>query len=162
MAVLLRSGQSASREEAVEKRNIPSIDINKPTSIDTTTSPSIDTTISPSIDTTTSSSIDTGRVSEQKEFDVCGNLRDGDTTTRSEMYGGKKRKRIKDGPHVSLTPHYSDCVKKSRVKEKIRGRRVRTRIDDECAASINRASLASIDRHLTVSIDIASRVLIAT
>ncbi|KAF3536090.1 hypothetical protein F2Q69_00019820 [Brassica cretica] len=40
-------------------------DINKPTSIDATTSPSIDT----------------GRVSEQKEFDVCGNLRDGDTTT---------------------------------------------------------------------------------
>ena len=40
-------------------------DINKPTSIDATTSPSIDT----------------GRVSEQKEFDVCGKLRDGDTTT---------------------------------------------------------------------------------
>ncbi|KAF2614167.1 hypothetical protein F2Q70_00011861 [Brassica cretica] len=34
-----------------------------------------------SIEVTTSHSIDTGRVSEQKEFDVCGNLRDGDTTT---------------------------------------------------------------------------------
>ncbi|KAF2567015.1 hypothetical protein F2Q68_00025698 [Brassica cretica] len=103
---------------SIDTDQIPSIDINKPTSIDTTTSPLIDTTISPSIDTTTSSSIDSGRVSEQKEFDVCGNLRDGDTTTRSEMYGGKKRKRIKDGPHVSLTPHYSDCVKKSRVRSR--------------------------------------------
>ncbi|KAF3579326.1 hypothetical protein DY000_02029895 [Brassica cretica] len=103
---------------SIDTDQIPSIDINKPTSIDTTTSPLIDTTISPSIDTTTSSSIDSGCVSEQKEFDVCGNLRDGDTTTRSEMYGGKKRKRIKDGPHVSLTPHYSDCVKKSRVRSR--------------------------------------------
>uniref|UniRef100_A0A0D3D2W0 Uncharacterized protein n=1 Tax=Brassica oleracea var. oleracea TaxID=109376 RepID=A0A0D3D2W0_BRAOL len=61
------------------------------------------------------------RVSEQKEFDVCGNLRDVDTTTRSDKSGGKrrrkwkKRKRIKGGPQVSLTPHFSDCVRKSRV-----------------------------------------------
>ncbi|KAF3582297.1 hypothetical protein DY000_02031151 [Brassica cretica] len=54
-------------------------DINKPTSIDATTSPSIDT----------------GRVSEQKEFDVCGNLRDGDTTTRSNKSWGKKRRNWK-------------------------------------------------------------------
>ncbi|KAF2533003.1 hypothetical protein F2Q70_00030034 [Brassica cretica] len=72
------------------------------------------------------------------EFDVCGNLRDVDTTTRSDKSGGKKkrnwkkRKRIKDGP-----------------QEKIRGRRVCKRIDDGCAASIDRASLASIDCHLT-------------
>uniref|UniRef100_A0A0D3E9R0 Uncharacterized protein n=1 Tax=Brassica oleracea var. oleracea TaxID=109376 RepID=A0A0D3E9R0_BRAOL len=67
---------------SIDTDRIPSIDTNKPASIDTTTSPSIDTTASPSIDTTTSSSINTGRVSEQKEFDVCGNLRDGETTTR--------------------------------------------------------------------------------
>nr|VDD30931.1 unnamed protein product [Brassica oleracea] len=36
------------------------------------------------------------------------------------------------------------------------------RIDDDCATSIDRASLVSIDRHLTVSIATASRVLIAT
>ncbi|KAF3519939.1 hypothetical protein DY000_02060558 [Brassica cretica] len=59
-------------------------------SIDTDTSPSIDTTTSPSIDTTTSSSIDIGRVSEQKEFDVCGNLRDGETTTRSDKSGERR------------------------------------------------------------------------
>nr|VDD27009.1 unnamed protein product [Brassica oleracea] len=62
--------------------------------IDTTTSPSIDTTPSPSIDTTTSSSMDTERVSEQKEFDVCGNLRDGDTTTRSDKSGGKEEEEL--------------------------------------------------------------------
>ncbi|KAF3577176.1 hypothetical protein DY000_02032835 [Brassica cretica] len=103
---------------------IPSINTNKQASIDTTTSPSIDTTPSPSIDPTTSSSLDTGRISEQKEFDVCGNLRDGDITTRSDKSGGKKRrnwkkrKRIKDGPQVSLTPHFSDCVRKSRVRSR--------------------------------------------
>ncbi|KAF2567808.1 hypothetical protein F2Q68_00024860 [Brassica cretica] len=70
----------------------PSIDTTTSPSIDTATSPSIDTTPSPSIDTTTSSSLDTGRVSEQREFDVCGNLRDGDTTTQSDKSGGKKRR----------------------------------------------------------------------
>ncbi|KAF3594555.1 hypothetical protein DY000_02022341 [Brassica cretica] len=58
------------------------------------------------------------------EFDVCGNLRDVDTTTRSDKSGGKKkrnwkkRKRIKDGPQVSLIPHFSDCVRKSRVRSR--------------------------------------------
>uniref|UniRef100_A0A0D3CFL6 Uncharacterized protein n=1 Tax=Brassica oleracea var. oleracea TaxID=109376 RepID=A0A0D3CFL6_BRAOL len=47
-------------------------------------------------------------------------------------------------------------------QKKIRGRRVCTRIDDGCEDSIDRASLASIDHHLTVLIDRASRVLIAT
>ncbi|KAF2606630.1 hypothetical protein F2Q68_00044359 [Brassica cretica] len=90
-------------------------------SIDTNTSPSIDTTTSPSIDTTTSSSINTGRVSEQKEFDVCGNLRDGETTTRLDKSGGKKRrnwkkrKKIKDNSQFSLIPHFSDGVRKPRV-----------------------------------------------
>ncbi|KAF2534290.1 hypothetical protein F2Q70_00030224 [Brassica cretica] len=37
-----------------------------------------------SIDATTSPSIDTGHVSEQKEFDVCGNIFDEETTTRSD------------------------------------------------------------------------------
>ncbi|KAF3554285.1 hypothetical protein F2Q69_00011784 [Brassica cretica] len=49
---------------------------------------------------------------------------DGDTTTRSDKSGGKKRrnwkkrKRIKDGPQASLTPHFSDCVRKSRVRSR--------------------------------------------
>ena len=55
---------------------------------------------------------------------MCGNLRDGDTTTRSDKFGGKKRrnwkkrKRIKDGPQVSLIPHFSDGVRKSRVRNR--------------------------------------------
>ena len=95
---------------------IPSIDTNEQTSIDTTTSTSIDTTAL--------SSIDMGRISEHKEFYVCGNLRDVDTTTRSEKSGGKKmrnwkkRKMIKDGLQVSLTPHFSDCVRRSRVRSR--------------------------------------------
>ncbi|KAF3527959.1 hypothetical protein DY000_02040739 [Brassica cretica] len=102
----------------------PSIDTTASPLIDTTASPSIDTTASPSIDTTTSSSIDTGRVSEHKKFDVCGNLRNVDTTTRSDKSGGlkrrnwKKRKRIMGSPQVSLTPHFLDCVRKSRVRSR--------------------------------------------
>ncbi|KAF3555782.1 hypothetical protein F2Q69_00015698 [Brassica cretica] len=73
------------------------------------------------IDTTTSSLIDTGRVSEQKEFDVCGNLRDGEITTRSDKSGGKKRrnwkkrKRIMGDSQLSLITRFSDGVWKSRV-----------------------------------------------
>ncbi|KAF3536388.1 hypothetical protein F2Q69_00023426 [Brassica cretica] len=94
------------------------------TSIDTDRIPSNDTNKPASIDAITSPSIDSGRVSEHKEFDVCGNLRDGDTTTQSDKSGGKKRrnwkkrKRIKNGPQVSLTPHFSDYVKKSRVSSR--------------------------------------------
>ena len=90
-------------------------------SIDTDHIPSIETKTSPSIDATTSPSIDSGRVSEQKEFDLCENIFNGDTTTRSDKSGGKKRmsqkkrKRIKDGPQLSLIPHFSDGVRKSRV-----------------------------------------------
>ncbi|KAF3565751.1 hypothetical protein DY000_02016304 [Brassica cretica] len=62
------------------------------TSIDTDLIPSNDTNKPASIDITTSPSTDTGRVSEQKEFDVCRNLRDGDTTTRSDK---KSRMRSK-------------------------------------------------------------------
>ncbi|KAF3523137.1 hypothetical protein F2Q69_00049305 [Brassica cretica] len=147
-------GEPRKAEEA--KTSYPtstSNDTSTSTSIDGTTSTSTDDKTSTSIDITTSSSIDSGRVSEQKKFDVCENLREGDTTTQSDKSEGKKRrnwkkeKTIKDGPQV---------------KGKIRGRRVRTRIEDDCAATIDRASLASIDRHLTVSIDRASRVLIAT
>ncbi|KAF3497116.1 hypothetical protein DY000_02052653 [Brassica cretica] len=93
---------------SIDTDQIPSNDINKPTSIDATTSPSIDT----------------GRKSEQKEFDVCGDLRDGDTTTRSDKSGGKKRrnwkkrKKIKDGPQVSLIPRFSNGVRKSRVRSR--------------------------------------------
>ncbi|KAF2561433.1 hypothetical protein F2Q70_00017708 [Brassica cretica] len=76
------------------------------TSIDTDRIPSNDTNKPASIDAITSPSIDSGRVSEHKEFDVCGNLRDGDTTTQSDKSGGKKRrnwkkrKRIKNGPQM--------------------------------------------------------------
>ncbi|KAF2541381.1 hypothetical protein F2Q68_00032201 [Brassica cretica] len=93
-------------------------------SIDTDRIPSNDTNKPASIDAITSPSIDSGRVSEHKEFDVCGYLRDGDTTTRSDKSGRKKRrnwkkrKRIKDGPQVSLTPHFSDYFKKSRVRSR--------------------------------------------
>ncbi|KAF2595204.1 hypothetical protein F2Q70_00043607 [Brassica cretica] len=86
---------------SIDTDQIPSIDTNKPASIDTTTSPS-----------------------EKKKFDVCGNLRNGDTTTRSDKYGGKKRrnwkkrKTIKDGPQVSLIPHFSDGVRKFRVRSR--------------------------------------------
>nr|VDD51897.1 unnamed protein product [Brassica oleracea] len=93
-------------------------------SIDTDRIPSNDTNKPASIDAITSPSIDSGRVLEHKEFDVCGYLRDGDTTTRSDKSGRKKRrnwkkrKRIKDGPQVSLTPHFSDYFKKSRVRSR--------------------------------------------
>ncbi|KAF2556915.1 hypothetical protein F2Q68_00017581 [Brassica cretica] len=93
-------------------------------SVDTDRIPSNDTNKQTSIDITTSPSIDTGRISEQKEFDVRGNLKDGDTTTQSDKSGGKKRrnwkkiKRIKDGPQVSLIPCFSDGVRKSRVRNR--------------------------------------------
>ncbi|KAF3573184.1 hypothetical protein F2Q69_00059480 [Brassica cretica] len=79
-------------------------DTSTSTSIDGTISTSTDDKISTSIDITTSSSIDSGRVSEQKEFDVCENLGDGDTHYAIRQVWGikrrnwKKRKRIKDGP----------------------------------------------------------------
>ncbi|KAF3535719.1 hypothetical protein F2Q69_00022859 [Brassica cretica] len=90
---------------SINTDRIPSIDINKPTSIDATTSPSINN----------------GRVSEQKEFDVCENLRDGETTTRSDKSGGKKRrnwkkiKRIMGDSQLSLIPRFSHGVRKSIV-----------------------------------------------
>ncbi|KAF2541622.1 hypothetical protein F2Q68_00031332 [Brassica cretica] len=93
------------------------------TLIDTDQIPSNDINKSASIDATTSPSIDTGRVSEQKEFDMCGkNLRDGETTTRSDKSGGKKRrdwkkrKRIMGDSQLSLIPRFSDGVRKSRVR----------------------------------------------
>ncbi|KAF3559998.1 hypothetical protein F2Q69_00012756 [Brassica cretica] len=70
-------------------------------------------------DTSTSTSID-----ELKKFDVCGNLFDGETTTRSDKSGGKKmrnwkkRKRTKGGSQLSLIPHFSDDVRKSRVRSR--------------------------------------------
>ena len=63
-------------------------------------------------------------VSEQKEFDMCGNLRDGDTTTRSDKSGGKKmknwnkRKRTNGGSQLSLILRFSDGVRKSRVRSR--------------------------------------------
>ncbi|KAF3522805.1 hypothetical protein F2Q69_00047987 [Brassica cretica] len=144
-------------------------------SIDTNTSPSIDTTTSPSIDTTISSSIDTGRVSEQKKFDVCGNLRDGDTTTRSDKFGGKKRrnwkkrKMIMGDSQLSLIPHFSDGVRKSRVREKDprktslhEDRRCLRNIDRQSITSIDRSPLKCVDRQSFKSIDRHLTVLVGT
>ncbi|KAF2532226.1 hypothetical protein F2Q70_00029403 [Brassica cretica] len=92
------------------------------TSIDTGRIPSNDTNKPASINTISSTSIDTGRISEQKEFDVCENLRDGDTTTRSDKSGGKKRrnwkkrKRIMGDSQLSLIPHFSDGFRKSKER----------------------------------------------
>ncbi|KAF2575170.1 hypothetical protein F2Q70_00004657 [Brassica cretica] len=89
-------------------------------SIDTDQISSNDTNKLASIDISTSPSIDTGRVSEQKESDECGNLRDGDTTTRSNKFGGKKRrnwkkrKMIMGDSQLSLIPRFSDGVRKFR------------------------------------------------
>ncbi|KAF2550824.1 hypothetical protein F2Q68_00034604 [Brassica cretica] len=81
-----------------------SIDTDRMPSINTNNLASIDTTTSPSIDTTPSPSIDIGRISEQKEFDVCGNLRDVDTTTRSDKSGGKKRRNWKKRKRIMGNP----------------------------------------------------------
>uniref|UniRef100_A0A0D3CQ49 Retrotransposon gag domain-containing protein n=1 Tax=Brassica oleracea var. oleracea TaxID=109376 RepID=A0A0D3CQ49_BRAOL len=111
-----------------------------------------------SIDIITSPSIDTRRVSELKEFDVCGNLRDGETTTRSDKSGGKKRKnwkkrkRIMGDSQLSLIPRFSDGVRKSRVKGKDL-RKTSLQKDRRWLCSIDRQSTTRIDRHLTVLID---------
>ncbi|KAF2555058.1 hypothetical protein F2Q68_00016117 [Brassica cretica] len=57
-----------------------SIDTGRIPSNNTTDAISNDINKSESIETTTSPSINTRRVTEQKEFDVCGNLVDGETT----------------------------------------------------------------------------------
>ncbi|KAF2573637.1 hypothetical protein F2Q70_00003977 [Brassica cretica] len=101
-----------------------SIDTDQIPSNDTTDAISNDINKSALIDATTTPSIDTGHVSEQKEFDVCGNLFDGETTTQSNNSGGKKRrnwkkrKRTKGGSQLSLIPRFSDGVKKSRVRSR--------------------------------------------
>nr|VDD61578.1 unnamed protein product [Brassica oleracea] len=114
-------------------------------SIDTDRIPSNDTNKPASIDITISLSIDTGRKSEQKEFDVRGNLRDGDTTTRSDKSGIKKRRNWK---------------KRKMIKDGLQGRKrskeeliLPAAIDNNMPLSVDRASRVSIDRHLTVSID---------
>ncbi|KAG5384265.1 hypothetical protein IGI04_035735 [Brassica rapa subsp. trilocularis] len=96
----------------------------KAASIDIDRIPSNDTNNPVSIDTNTSPSIDIGRISEQKGFDVCGNLFDGETTTRSNKSGGKKkrnwkkRKKTKGGSQLSLIPHFLDGVRKCRVRSR--------------------------------------------
>ncbi|KAF3569542.1 hypothetical protein DY000_02015984 [Brassica cretica] len=129
-------------------------------SVNTDQIPSIDTNTSPLIDTTTASSIDSGRVSEQKDFNVCGNLRDEDTTTRSDKSGGKKRrnwkkrKRIKDGPQVKG----KDPRKTSLDKD----RRWLRNIDRQSVTSIDRTPLNCVDRQSLKSIDIHLTVLVGT
>ncbi|KAF3597459.1 hypothetical protein DY000_02021704 [Brassica cretica] len=150
---------------------IPSIDTNKHASIDTTTSPSINTTPSPSIDTTTSSSLYTGHVSEQKEFSVCVNLWDGDTTTRSDKSGGKKRrnwkkrKGIKDSSQYSLIPHFSNGVRKSRVRNRCFSQpfaKLRALIIAEMIDKGEEGTVASIDTVARESIDTVARKSIDT
>ncbi|KAF3591907.1 hypothetical protein DY000_02021954 [Brassica cretica] len=75
---------------------------------------------------TETSSINTDRIpsndTKKPDFDVCGNIFDGETTTRSDKSGGKKRrnwkkrKRTKGGSQLSLIPHFSGGVRKSRVR----------------------------------------------
>ncbi|WZZ16204.1 hypothetical protein YC2023_109293 [Brassica napus] len=92
----------------------PSSDISKSELIDTNTSSSIDTDQIPSIDTRCES--------EQNEYELCGNIFYGDTTTHSDKSGGKKwrnwkkKKRINEGSQLSLIPHFSDDARKSRVR----------------------------------------------
>ncbi|KAF2556537.1 hypothetical protein F2Q68_00016133 [Brassica cretica] len=76
--------------------------------------------------------------------------------TRWESAGGSnpvKRKRIKDGPQVSLTPHFSDCVRKSRVRSRCFSTRFAksiTSIDQSPLNCVDQQSFKSIDCHLTV------------
>ncbi|KAF2605627.1 hypothetical protein F2Q70_00026147 [Brassica cretica] len=133
-------------------------------SIDTDRTPSMDNTPSSSIDITTSPSIDTGRVSEQKEFDVSGNIRDGDTTTRSDKSGGnkrmnwKKRKRIMDDSQLSLIPRFSDGVRKSRDETTPENldHNLEKKLDEHQHTSekdLETSLEASIDRHQPDEVD---------
>ncbi|KAF3501351.1 hypothetical protein F2Q69_00041032 [Brassica cretica] len=76
---------------SVDTDRIPSVDTDQIPSVDTDQISSNDINKPASIDATTCPSIDTGCVSEPNKFNVCGNLRDGNTTTRSDKSGGKKR-----------------------------------------------------------------------
>ncbi|KAL0730278.1 hypothetical protein Bca4012_026371 [Brassica carinata] len=99
----------------------PSSDISNPKSIDCTTSSSIDTYQIPSIDTL--------RESEQNEFEVCQNIFDGDTTTRSDKFGGKKRRNWK---------------KRKRIKDGIRKFRVRSRCFSQPFAKLRALLIAEM------------------
>uniref|UniRef100_A0A0D3CJE7 Uncharacterized protein n=1 Tax=Brassica oleracea var. oleracea TaxID=109376 RepID=A0A0D3CJE7_BRAOL len=141
---------------SINSDRIPSIDTNKPASIDTTTSPSIDTTASPSIDSTTSSSIDTGRVLEHKEFDVRGNLKDGDTTTRSDK-SGERRRGI--GRREKRSRAKGKDLRKTSLHEDLRCPR---NIDRQSITSIDRSPLKCVDRQSFKSIDHPLTVLVGT
>ncbi|WZY77812.1 hypothetical protein YC2023_024196 [Brassica napus] len=102
----------------------PSSDISKPELIDSNTSSSINADKIPSINTR--------RESEQNEYELCGNIFYGDTTTHSDKSGGKKwrnwkkKKRINEGSQLSLIPHFSDDARRSRVRlHKSVGKKVR-------------------------------------
>ncbi|KAF3589847.1 hypothetical protein F2Q69_00029531 [Brassica cretica] len=135
---------------SIDTDRIPSNDINKTVSIDATTYPSIET----------------GRISEQKEFDVCEHFFNGETTTRSDKTGGKKRrnwkkrKRTKGGSQLSLIRHFSDGVRKSIVHSrcfsqpfaKLRALLIPS-TDETMSLSFDITSATSIDCHFIVSID---------
>ncbi|KAF3535354.1 hypothetical protein F2Q69_00020789 [Brassica cretica] len=106
-------------------------------SIDTDRIPSNDINNQASINATTSPSIDTGRVSEHKEFDVCGNLRGGDTTTRSEKSGERRGLigRREKGSRVILSYHLS--LASQMVSE-----------NPECAADASQSHLQRFEHSL--------------
>uniref|UniRef100_A0A0D3BHK3 Uncharacterized protein n=1 Tax=Brassica oleracea var. oleracea TaxID=109376 RepID=A0A0D3BHK3_BRAOL len=84
-------------------------DINNPASIDATTSPSIDATTSPSIEN--------GRVSEQKEFDVCGNLFDGETTIWCQEIQIAQQMLLTAICKASSTPYCRDDRQRRRISK---------------------------------------------
>ncbi|KAF3493322.1 hypothetical protein DY000_02052295 [Brassica cretica] len=116
-----------------------------------------------SIDSITSPSIDTNRILEQTEYEVCQNLFDGDTTTRSGKSGGrknnrkKKNKRNADADSLSVVP--LQCQEGS-LEYRVRCRegsesftKSITSIDRSPLNCVDRQSFKSIDRHLTVVVD---------
>uniref|UniRef100_A0A0D3ATQ5 Retrotransposon gag domain-containing protein n=1 Tax=Brassica oleracea var. oleracea TaxID=109376 RepID=A0A0D3ATQ5_BRAOL len=113
-----------------------SIDTDQIPSNDTTDAISNDINKPVSIETATSPSIDTGRISKQKEFDVCGNLFDGETTTRSDKSGGRGGiGRRGKGPREVLSYHWS------LGSQMVSG-------NPECAADASQSHLQSFEHSL--------------
>ncbi|KAF2560438.1 hypothetical protein F2Q70_00017643 [Brassica cretica] len=113
-----------------------SIDTDQIPSNDTTDAISNDINKPVSIETATSPSIDTGRISKQKEFEVCGNLFDGETTTRSDKSGGRGGiGRRGKGPREVLSYHWS------LGSQMVSG-------NPECAADASQSHLQSFEHSL--------------
>ncbi|KAF3607313.1 hypothetical protein DY000_02046582 [Brassica cretica] len=90
-------------------------------------------------------------------------LREGDTTTRSDKSGvkkrrnWKKRKRIMGDSQLSLIPHFSDGFRKSRVRSRCFAKpfaKVRGTVESiNTVASIDTVARKSIDTIANKSID---------